>query len=414
MKKTNIAIAITAALVMAGPAYGQATLLGTGASSSATNSVSIGTNAFSAFYSTAIGAYSDASGEGTFAGGYGAEATGYRSTSLGFGAVTTGSQSISIGAMSSATDFYSIAFGTGAHAFGYNSMALGSTARVESTGTNSVSLGGYSSTSEADVISIGNSNYKRRITNVADGINANDAVNKSQLDTAIASVSGGSVDTVARTAAATAQTGVNNIVNGTTDIGGAKVGGQTLTTWLSQITGGGTDATARAAADAAQVSATGAGALATAAQSTADTALSAVNALTPRVDILEATVATQGGAIVAAQNTADSAFTHSQETRALFDDFSAKTEQRFNALDHRLDDMSKEYRAGIAASMAGTHAVMSAAQAGGIGVGLSTFGGEVAISVGMARQIGLLSLNASLSHSSGNTGAGVGFGWRLN
>lgn len=97
----------------------------------------------------------------------------------------------------------------------------------------------------------------------------------------------------------------------------------------------------------------------------------------------------------------------------MFDDFASKTDQRFTAMDHRMDSMTKEYRAGIAAAMASTHAVISAAQAGGIGVGISTFNGQAALSMGLVRQVGTVSVNASLSHSNGQTGAGVGFGWKL-
>lgn len=114
-----------------------------------------------------------------------------------------------------------------------------------------------------------------------------------------------------------------------------------------------------------------------------------------------------------AQTTANGAMTYSTETRVMLDDFAAKTDSRFKALDTRMDSMTKEYRSGIAAAMAGTHSVMSASQAGGIGVGVATYGGQAAISMGLVRQIGLVSINASVSHSGGETGAGMGFGWKL-
>ena len=45
---------------------------------------------------------------------------------------------------------------------------------------------------------------------------------------------------------------------------------------------------------------------------------------------------------------------------------------------------------------------------------LAAFNGQTAISMGLARQVGNMSVNASVSHSNGQTGAGIGVGWRLN
>lgn len=106
---------------------------------------------------------------------------------------------------------------------------------------------------------------------------------------------------------------------------------------------------------------------------------------------------------------ASQALTHSQETRAAFDDFATKTDNRFRAIDTRLGDMTREYRAGIAASMAGTHAIASAIQGKSLGVGIGTFGGQTAISIGLATQIRSATVTASLARSAGQTGGGVGF-----
>jgi len=48
--------------------------------------------------------------------------------------------------------------------------------------SNSVALGQGSIANEANTVSVGTANLQRRITNVADGINPFDAVNRQQLD----------------------------------------------------------------------------------------------------------------------------------------------------------------------------------------------------------------------------------------
>ena len=83
-------------------------------------------------------------------------------------------------------------------ALGYNASA---------TGVSSIAIGDYSVTTEDATVSFGTSTFRRRLINVADPINAFDAVNlnylnsaltnyytKTQVDTLISSVSGGSVD----------------------------------------------------------------------------------------------------------------------------------------------------------------------------------------------------------------------------
>ena len=62
---------------------------------------------------------------------------------------------------------------------GASGLALGYSAQA--TATNAVALGSGSIADEADTVSVGSAASRRRITNVADGINANDAVNYSQL-----------------------------------------------------------------------------------------------------------------------------------------------------------------------------------------------------------------------------------------
>jgi autotransporter adhesin len=74
----------------------------------------------------------------------------------------------------------STAAGGGAWSGGINSTALGNAA--ESRGANSVALGADSIADRDNTVSVGGGGNTRQITNVADGTQGNDAVNKNQLD----------------------------------------------------------------------------------------------------------------------------------------------------------------------------------------------------------------------------------------
>ncbi|WP_223496386.1 ESPR-type extended signal peptide-containing protein [Stenotrophomonas indicatrix] len=72
-------------------------------------------------------------------------------------------------------------------------VALGPYAKVRSGALNSVALGSYSEALEQNVLSVGNLTLKRRIVNVANGRNANDAATVGQLRGALATL-GSDVD----------------------------------------------------------------------------------------------------------------------------------------------------------------------------------------------------------------------------
>ena len=283
--------------------------------------------------------------------GSGSSAWGNNSVALGYHAYAGGSSG---GAPTVApTIVNATAIGGQSSAQANNSTAIGVGATA--TAVNSVALGAGSVATQANTVEVGG----RRITGVAAGTAATDAVNKGQLDAAIAGVSGGTTDATARTAAANAQATADRV---------------------------------ETKADTAMTTATASGVVATRAESKADSAIVSAGA---------------------AQTTANQALTHSTETRVMLDDFAAKTDSRFQAQDNRMNAMTTEYRSGVALAIAGTHSVVSASQAGGIGVGVATFGGQTALSLGIARQIGAVNINASVSHGGSETGAGVGFGWKL-
>ena len=149
-----------------------AVALGSSSEASSMTSVALGNHSkASALSSVALGNYSEASARNTVALGYKSEASGLNSFALG--------------ALSKASED-----ATNSFALGYNaqaqkgwSVALGSNSKANAE--NSVAIGNYSVADEAYTVSVGSRTSFRRITNVEDGKNAHDAVNKGQLDTVI-------------------------------------------------------------------------------------------------------------------------------------------------------------------------------------------------------------------------------------
>ncbi|PTB28065.1 hypothetical protein C9I56_14795 [Paraburkholderia caribensis] len=112
-------------------------------------------------------------------------ASGTESIAVGVAAVSSGAASIAQGAMASASGNNSVALGTGASATGSNSVALGSNsvARSSTLGSAGFNAGSaaLSAATASGELSIGGVGAERRITNVAAGYSATDAVNVSQL-----------------------------------------------------------------------------------------------------------------------------------------------------------------------------------------------------------------------------------------
>ncbi|ENU32650.1 hypothetical protein F989_02369, partial [Acinetobacter parvus NIPH 1103] len=203
-------------------------------------------NKASGFESSAFGSHNEASGYASSAVGYSNEASGVNSSAVGFGNEASGVNSSAVGFENTASGIVSNAFGVKTIADKKGSIAVGGwydkdedslintilteTETAAATGVSSVAIGagvtatadrssvfgvgsqatalnataiGFNSLAdEANTISVGKAGAEKRITNVADATKATDAVNKQQLDTAIAGVSGGTVasDNYARTA----------------------------------------------------------------------------------------------------------------------------------------------------------------------------------------------------------------------
>jgi len=152
---------------------------------------------------TAYGAWSRVSGNNGTAIGYRAIA-GADSVALGFENQATGTQSIAIGYRNVVTGNGSgaigdpnVVSGNGSYAVGNNNtiasnnvFVLGNNVNVAAGNDGAVVLGNGSTASGANTVSVGSATTTRRITNVAPGINGTDAVNVSQLNTAVNGLQG--------------------------------------------------------------------------------------------------------------------------------------------------------------------------------------------------------------------------------
>ncbi|WP_372454293.1 YadA-like family protein [Burkholderia catarinensis] len=211
----DTAIAIGAQSVSSGSG---SVALGAGASATATGAVAFGTG-------KATGTSALALGNGTVASGNNAVATGFNAHAAGLNALALGNTS-----RANAAD--SMAFGTTAQvdALATNSIAIGRQSNVTSAAPNSVALGASSVADRANSISVGSAAQQRQMIYVARGTADTDAVNVSQLKSAVAAFGGN---------AAVGADGT--ITNPTYTIGGATyhdVG--TALDALAQL-GGGTD-----------------------------------------------------------------------------------------------------------------------------------------------------------------------------
>lgn len=119
----------------------------------------------------------------------GAFATGVRSTAIGTDSVATGATSVALGSRATAVALDAVAIGNSSFAQGTDTTAIGHLANA--IGSQSVAIGSGSEANQANTVSVGSNTNQRRIVNVAAGIAGTDAVNKAQLDAAIASASAG-------------------------------------------------------------------------------------------------------------------------------------------------------------------------------------------------------------------------------
>ncbi|EOM8340974.1 hypothetical protein ACNGVM_004872, partial [Salmonella enterica] len=169
--------------------------IGKGAQASGKSSTATGDSAIAKGYaSIAIGADSAATKTNSTAIGHGASAIGDFSTATGPSSQAGGYSSIATGLNSQAKGNYSIAIGDRAKAEGTNSLALGSGSVADQD--NQVSIGQKITDATTGAVRY----ITRTLSNLTDGTDAHDAVNKGQLDY---------VDTKAQGYATTAQSAAN-------------------------------------------------------------------------------------------------------------------------------------------------------------------------------------------------------------
>ncbi|WP_295558919.1 ESPR-type extended signal peptide-containing protein [uncultured Stenotrophomonas sp.] len=116
-------------------------------------------------------------------------------TALGAYAIAWGKNSVALGrgALVEEGAEGAFALGAGSRAAGADSVALGLVSRTEVGAVRSVAIGMGAIATEADTASFGNSRYQRRLVNVANGRNANDAATIGQLRGALSAL-GGNID----------------------------------------------------------------------------------------------------------------------------------------------------------------------------------------------------------------------------
>jgi len=130
--------------------------------------------------STLLGKDSTASAEGSTAIGYNNTVSGKYSTAVGYKNTVTGNNSGAFGDPNDISGNSSYAVGNNNTIAGDNNFVLGNNVNVGSNVTNSVALGNDSTVTESNVVSVGSETVKRKITNVAAGTSAYDAVNYGQ------------------------------------------------------------------------------------------------------------------------------------------------------------------------------------------------------------------------------------------
>uniref|UniRef100_UPI002CFDA1BB ESPR-type extended signal peptide-containing protein n=1 Tax=Acinetobacter parvus TaxID=134533 RepID=UPI002CFDA1BB len=151
------------------------------------------------------------------------------------GNVAAGQYSSAMGVRNLATGVDSSAFGYGNDATANQSSVFGSNSQATAQGA--TAIGFNSLANEANTVSVGRSGAEKRITNVADAVNAKDAANKGYVDTALSNFTGNAdavlYDTGTNKAtlilAGTSGTKITNLQNATlSDISTDAVTGQQL------------------------------------------------------------------------------------------------------------------------------------------------------------------------------------------
>ena len=177
--------------------------IGEGSFTAGGGAVAIGTSATSDYTNIAIGAGANANGpRQSITIGIGSRVTAWDAEAFGYQSTASGASSIALGANINATASNSVALGAGST----TTANLGSVGYNPGSGT----LSGTASAANGEV-SVGSAGKERRVTNVAAGSAATDAVNVSQLQSEAAKVN-------AQGAATAAALGGGSTYNSTTGV----------------------------------------------------------------------------------------------------------------------------------------------------------------------------------------------------
>ncbi|WP_244115188.1 YadA-like family protein [Burkholderia contaminans] len=160
-----------------------ATAIGSGANSGTANSIAMGRNAVVNAGGVTGANSSIAIGNGAVAGGTDTIVIGTSASHSGSGATVVGANASAAGGGAG------VAVGNRSSASGNAAVALGQSSTA--SGQNSVALGTGSTASAANTVSVGSGMVQRRITNMAAGTAATDAVNVSQLTGVTNALGGG-------------------------------------------------------------------------------------------------------------------------------------------------------------------------------------------------------------------------------
>lgn len=354
------------------------------------NDVAVGASATANANSVAVGNASNASISAVAVGQ--AATAGASSVAVGWNTNAAGASAIAIGNGASATGFADgVAVGYGSSSTGLASVALGAAATA--SGAGSVAIGQWSTDGgQTGVVSFGGGTLyaTRRLINVSAGINANDAVNMTQLG-GVASALGGGAGFNSSTGALNAPVFTIQTKTGTasyTTVSAALVGLGTRVTALENSSGSGTPGPAGpagatgASGPAGPIGATGATG-ATGPQGTAGTNSTSGAATTAQVQTIMSTA---------------NSYTD-QQIGAL--------SGQINGLANQISSVDSMARSGIAADAALTRTAALPYAPGHLAMatGAATYRGQVAGAIGFGywSQDGRNNVNGGIAYSGSNS-----------